>query len=111
MDPIQNSRISEVKISFKASGAVRKSIAAVHKERKLSSTRSALMRRISRKAMQEIERKRIDPLFCNRFGPGLGLRICRDDDVPLSVFKLVWLLVNVISLYQKETRHSSKNQV
>jgi len=43
--------------------------------------------------MKETERKTIDPLFCKRFAPALGIRLCRDDVVPFSVFKRVWLSV------------------
>ncbi len=94
MAPIQNSRISEVKIACKDSGALIKSLAAVYKEWKLISTRSAFAKRIRRKVMNETARKIIDPLFCNRIGPALVAVLCRGDDGPLSVFKLVWLSVN-----------------
>ena len=94
MAPIQNSRISEVKISFKASGALKKRVAAVNMERKLISTRSDLMNRMSKNAMKVIKRKTIDPLYCNSC-PASGLRCCSENDVPFSFFKLVWLSVNV----------------
>ena len=94
MAPIQNSRISEVKIARKDSGALTNSLAAVYMERKLISTRSAFTKMIRIKRMNETERKIIDPLCCNRIGPALGAVLCRDDDVPISVFKLVWLSVN-----------------
>ena len=95
MAPIQNSRISAVKIAFKDSGAVTNSHAAVNIERKLIRTRSAFTIRIKRKAINETERKIIDPLFCKGIDPALNPGFCRYEDVPFSVFKLVWLSVNV----------------
>ncbi len=95
MAPIQNSRISDVKIACNDSGALRSILAAVNMERKLIRTRSAFTKRISRKVMNETERKTIDPLCCNPVGPALVNVLCRYEDVPFSVFKLVWLSVNV----------------
>jgi len=57
---------------------------------------------MSRKAIKEIERKMIDPLFCNRIGAALGAWFCWDDDVPFSVFKLLWLSMKKKLLFPEE---------
>ena len=89
--------ISEENISIKAVGVERKSAIAVKSDRKLIITSSALMSRMSRKTTREIIRKRCTPFFCSLISSEPELLFSRDEDVLLSVFKLVWLSVNVVS--------------
>jgi len=76
---------------MKAVGAEKKSAIAEKSERKLIITSSALMSMMSRKTTIEIIRKMRTLFVSSLICPAPDLLSNRDNDVLLSVFKLVWL--------------------